>query len=492
MAELDPERSVSIDTGVTLDSNGLSGDAEPFVRRQLGAPSLSNDFLAALNRAGIRAQSIVQIKNAQTMIDPPHLDWKTRSSEAAMELTVTAPGPGRGQFVLQTDEWGVSTVHFAKPAATAANGTRRYLLVRNTATPTRRLPPGVQPAVAGVPGTKTIQVLSFSWNPLGDIAHQVVSAWESKNRRYRVRSFTRQNYQVDEVPDFTHSDWAAVAAQPGKRSLLIIHGTFSRSNTDFGRFPPEYVALLNAKYDGRVFAFDHPTLTDDPRQNAQWFLNAMPDSAELDIDIICHSRGGLVSRVLAEKLDELSVGSRKVNVGSLVFIATPNRGTILTNANHLADYIGSYINLLNFGPVNGAKEILEVVVEIAKLVAVGVAPGLIGLESMLPGGPFLTWLNSGATGDATYYALASDFEPIANPGASDWSEERIDAIFGTDKNDSIVPTDGVWDPIKPGSFPILETTRRLILPEDLGVDHGGFFQNQESREQIATWLSLAP
>src|SRR5437764_8650090 len=152
---------------------------------------------------------------------------------------------------------------------------------------------------------------------------------------------------------------------------------------------------MNATYGDRVFAFDHPTLTEDPRQNAQWFLNAMPDGTELDVDIICHSRGGLVSRVLTEKLGELALGNRKIAVGSLVFIAAPNQGTVLTDANHLADYIESYTNLLNFRPAapaavaGGIKEILEVLVETAKLLAVGVAPGLSGLESMLPGGPFL-------------------------------------------------------------------------------------------------------
>lgn len=500
---LNPAGSVSIDTGVNLDTNGLSGDATPFVRRQIGPPLLSHDFLAALNAAGVVAESIVHVTNVQDMVaTPPNPTWTTRSGKPAMELTVADPGPGRGQFVLQTGESGVVTWHFAKPAGASGNDTRRYLLVRKPPLPpaanTQTASPApAQPAqlvLPGALGAQTIHVLSFPWNPLAAIAHQIVSGWEGRNRRYRVRSFTPQNYQIDSVPDFTDRDWASVAKG---RSLLIIHGTYSLSHTDFGRLPPEFVARMHATYEDRVFAFDHPTLTEDPRQNAQWFLDAMPDGTKLDLDIICHSRGGLVSRVLVEKFGELSAGTRKVNVGNLVFIAAPNRGTALTDANRLADYIEAYTNLINFGPAAPAgaagsvKEILEVLVEIAKLLAVGVAPGLSGLESMLPNGPFLAWLNSGSTGKTKYCALGSDFEPLGNPGQKDWLEERIDGIFNPDKNDSIVPTDGVRDLTKPSGFPI-PAGDSLILQKSQGVDHGGFFQNPDSQVKIAAWLGLKP
>lgn len=64
---LNPAGSVSIDTGVNLDTNGLSGDATPFPRRQIGPPLLSHDFLGALNAAGVVAQSIVSVGNVQDM-----------------------------------------------------------------------------------------------------------------------------------------------------------------------------------------------------------------------------------------------------------------------------------------------------------------------------------------------------------------------------------------------------------------------------------------
>lgn len=119
----------------------------------------------------------------------------------------------------------------------------------------------------------------------------------------------------------------------------MVHGTLSRAHTAFVRLPQELVADLHRRYDGRVFAFDHYTLSEDPRQNVDWFIEQLPESIKLDLDIVCHSRGGLVSRVLTERQSELSLGSRTLNVNRLVFVATPNTGTVLTDAKHLGDLV---------------------------------------------------------------------------------------------------------------------------------------------------------
>ena len=78
--------------------------------------------------------------------------------------------------------------------------------------------------------------------------------------------------------------------------MLLIHGTFSRAHEGFYDFPREYVAGLHQLYEGRVFAFDHFTLSHDPRQNVDWFLEQIPEAARFDLDVVCHSRGGLVAR----------------------------------------------------------------------------------------------------------------------------------------------------------------------------------------------------
>ena len=104
----------------------------------------------------------------------------------------------------------------------------------------------------------------------------------------------------------------------------------------------------------------------------------------LDLDIVAHSRGGLVGRVMAEKQSELSLGSRTVNARKLVFVAAPNAGTILTDAKYLGDLIDTYTNLLNFLPDTGVVEVIEGVITVMKQLAVGTLKGLDGLQAMLP------------------------------------------------------------------------------------------------------------
>ncbi len=57
----------------------------------------------------------------------------------------------------------------------------------------------------------------------------------------------------------------------------MVHGTFSRSHLAFGHLPPSFVEGLHRQYGGRVFAFDHFTLSHDPRENVRRFLAKVPD-----------------------------------------------------------------------------------------------------------------------------------------------------------------------------------------------------------------------
>ena len=52
----------------------------------------------------------------------------------------------------------------------------------------------------------------------------------------------------------------------------MVHGMFSLENTGFGALPKAFVAELHRRYQGRVFAFDHFTLSEDPRENVDWLL----------------------------------------------------------------------------------------------------------------------------------------------------------------------------------------------------------------------------
>jgi pimeloyl-ACP methyl ester carboxylesterase len=333
-------------------------------------------------------------------------------------------------------------------------------------------------------GKKLLKVLVFPIvDPLvGRAADYLATRWERGRRPYRMRSFAPDDYRSSEAAEVGGEGWTRLA---GGRALVFVHGTFSRAHSAFGAMPPSFVAELHRRYDGRVFAFDHFTMSDDPRRNAELFVEAIPDGTELDLDIVCHSRGGLVARVLAERAAELPLGARRLRVAGVVFVAVPNAGTILADAEHLGDLVDRYTNLLHFFPDNGVTDVLEAVITVVKQLAVGAVGGLEGLQAMRPGNPFLRdRLNRGSRGEVRYRAIASDYEP-SDPGLLAWAKDGLmDRIFGRAQNDLVVPTLGVYDDNGSGCFPIQEP---LVLV-DAGIPHNGFFASGAARDQLLEWL----
>jgi pimeloyl-ACP methyl ester carboxylesterase len=318
---------------------------------------------------------------------------------------------------------------------------------------------------------------------VGAVAEDYALRWEARNRPYAVRPFGPDDYAAPTATAIDGEGWRRLSEG---RALLMVHGTFSRAHSAFGAMPREFVAALHERYGGRVFAFDHFTLSHDPKQNVRELLDRMPDGTALDVDIVCHSRGGLVSRLLAERQGELSMGSRSLRVGRVVFVGTPNAGTTLADTAHMGDFIDTYTTLLNLIPSAGVTEVLSGVVTVAKTLAVGAAKGLPGLMSMQPGGEFGSWLNAGDRGAETrYFALASNFSP-SEPGLRAMMKNRLmDRVFGG-ANDLVVPTDGVFASNGSGWFPIEE---RHVFDGTSGVAHTGFFGSPAAREKIVEWLS---
>ncbi len=83
--------------------------------------------------------------------------------------------------------------------------------------------------------------------------------------------------------------------------LLLIHGTFSSTEGSFGALwqqsKTEWARLV-AKYRGEVYALEHRTLAHTPVSNAIDALNAFGKG--LQLDLMTHSRGGLVAELLAQ------------------------------------------------------------------------------------------------------------------------------------------------------------------------------------------------
>jgi hypothetical protein len=474
---------------VILRTPGLQGIAAshlPATPGMRAAESATEALEIALRNENIESQETIEITGTREVPVGGVAARSTSFGEPAIEIEAPDPGADWGQLVLYTDEAGVTTWNFARDEAGDIDATRggekrTYVIRRYVG------PPGKAEArgLIGAVGKKILKVLVFPiLDPLiGKVGSYFAASWEAKKRPYRIRTFTPEDYQHAEAPSVEGGSWSKLS---GGRALLMVHGTFSRAHAAFGGLPADYVKAVHQKYDGRVFAFDHFTLSEDPRQNAEWFLRQVPDGIRLELDIICHSRGGLVSRVLAEKQGDLSIPSKKVGITKIVFVAAPNSGTILTDTKYLGDFIDSYTNLLNFFPDTGVTTVLEAVITVAKQLALAAAKGLVGLQAMLPTGDFLKgWLNQGGRDGKGYFALASNFEPT-DPGFKSYAKDRLmDAIFKAD-NDLVVPTAGVYERNGSDLFPI---DKNHVFPADAGIPHSGFFADALAREKILGWLN---
>ena len=491
--ELRPNGNPVTVDGVTLRTPGLAGQvtshapASPGLRAaERSTPALDE----ALSRQRVVPQVTLELTATREVPLGSEAVRSTAYGEPAIELEVAAPSPGWGQMVLYSDEAGVVTWGFAPPAAPegeAARGgaaVRRYVL-RRSVPPAPAAGEAATRGLIGSLGKKVLKVVAFRiLDPiLGEIGVDAMERWERERRPYRVRTFTEGDFLNPDPRPFEATDWGSLS---GGRALLLVHGTFSRAHTAFCGLSSELVGALHRKYQGRVFALDHPTASEDPRQNVEWFLQQIPEGAALDLDIVCHSRGGLVSRVLAEKAAHLPLGSRRLDARKVVFVAAPNAGTVLADEGHMGDFVDTFTTILNLFPDNGVTETLEGLITLAKHLACATLVRLPGLQSMRPGGGFLADLNQGEPSGASYYAVASDFEP-ADPGLKSFFKDRLmDCVFSTG-NDMVVPTSGVFDRNGAGRFPIEE---RLVLSPARGIHHSGYFADPEVQRQIAAWLEI--
>jgi len=469
----------------TIHSPGLSGNAAVlpganYVLRDVAG--WTDEVREVLDLHSMETRHVIEL--TETAEHPKVGDQNkvtTHLGEPAVAVDLPHPGPGNAQVVLSTDEGGVAMWHFARTAGGAIDvdgATQRFLIPRFVAPSDE---PRRMPELFRSFGSKVLTRLVFPvTDPVfGHLGKRFASRWEAARRPNRFRSFTPDDF---DQPEAAEPDWNRLA---GGKALLLVHGTFSRAHTGFGGFSRDFVADLDRLYDGRVFAFDHFTLSVDPLENVQWFFANLPKHISLDVDIVCHSRGGLVSRVLAEKQGEVESAGRSVRVDKIVFAGTPNAGTILTEPAYIGDFIDSYTNMMNFASGVRAVDAFEALVAVVKQIAVGAVGGLPGLQAMRPTGLFLQWLNAPATDRRRYFAVAGNFEP-AEPGWRHHAADRLmDRIF-VEPNDLVVPTTGTFGDNGSSHFPI---TDRLVLDETHGVNHSGYFADKEVRDRLIDWLT---
>jgi hypothetical protein len=227
------------------------------------------------------------------------------------------------------------------------------------------------------------------------------------------------------------SDTISVIPVSTGRILLFIHGTFSNSDRLLDELRQEenvegqkLLAAITAEANGKrtnydqVLTFDHYTISRSPVLNALELARLFQKS-DADVDIICHSRGGLVTRWFFEVFDHGRRRRRRaVMVGSPLggtSLAAPDRIRygidLFTNVGKV---VGTGLSLVPFTQVAGG--LLRVVFSIGNIAsrvplvdaAVAMIPGL-GAMSRVSNNFELLALKDRSVTPPDYFAITSRF-----------------------------------------------------------------------------------
>lgn len=257
----------------------------------------------------------------------------------------------------------------------------------------------------------------------------------------------------------------------GGRTLVFVHGTFSNAANMLGEFQAtqqgrRFLASTMSgarKYDNVVF-FEHATLAVSPVLNAlelgRFFANSSGQ-----IDVIAHSRGGLVVRWWLEAFGK-SLSILPAAPVRAILVGSPLRGTSLAAPDKLQGVLSLLSNIGSFAKatldLSGAANpfiwvagaLVQIVVSATGALArtplvdglVALVPGLSG-QSAVNNNHEIDRLRLGPCAvDPRYYVVQSNFE-TADPGWKFWQNFRAmrvgdlaaDAVF-QGPNDLVVDT----------------------------------------------------
>ena len=246
----------------------------------------------------------------------------------------------------------------------------------------------------------------------------------------------------------------------GTRTLLFLHGTFSDTVGSFrGLLRPKVLAGLKTRSEGRIFGFEHFSVSRTPEENARMLLEFLPDR-EQRFDVVSYSRGGLVLRTLAEHAAAFGPAARRFRLGSGVLVAVPNGGTPLATGRRWEETFGLLATLLELVPDSPLTPLTTAAAFIADglvWLAGHLSGDLPGLASMDADGAVISTLQQRGPGTApSYSAIGANY----HPSTSVWQkllDAGVDGFFAG-ANDLVVPTDGALG-VDPGTPRVIPAER---------------------------------
>jgi pimeloyl-ACP methyl ester carboxylesterase len=256
----------------------------------------------------------------------------------------------------------------------------------------------------------------------------------------------------------------------GEKAALFVHGFASCSDNVLSNKP--FASLLEKTYD-RVFVFDHETVITPVKSNAEDMLQKLVpvllhESPKLDL--IAHSRGGLVSRTAVE---QLGAGG---HFNRLIMFATPNRGSPIVTAVDASLKIAT----LMLNGLLGKFMPGPFIYLVKKALPAGIS--LQGMDDMSPDGPFVNALNTPTTSGLPYYCMSANY----NVEGTLWktifarlADAAIDILMGQE-NDGVVPVQSAFG-VDLGKYKPLTTYKAR-------VSHSAYFTDSPSLIVAQGWM----
>jgi hypothetical protein len=318
--------------------------------------------------------------------------------------------------------------------------------------------------------------------------------------------------------ELVDSKWVNPGVKPvsSGRVLIFIHGTFSKNEMflDELQQTDEGQSLLKkvqnkANYD-QVLGFDHATLALSPVLNAMDLASMFAES-KADVDVVCHSRGGLVTRWWLETYHGARGKARAVMVGS------PLGGTSLAAAPRLRAAVNLLTNVASllqktaalastafpfFTVISGLLRVLGSVGTVAAKTpafdaAIAMIPGLSG-QALVANNEELNRLNRVCILNPDYFAVRSDFAPTdrgwefwkyftqIGERAKDWA---ADMVFDQ-ANDLVVDTASMTVLAKPPNVVDIDLKKVHSFRPEQSVYHTIYFRQKETAQFISDCLHL--
>ena len=310
-----------------------------------------------------------------------------------------------------------------------------------------------------------------------------------------------------------HNLFAGDCVQPKgkKKRLLIVHGTFSSMKGMLGKAPVRFFRWARDNYE-EVLGFDHPSLSVGPVMNAFDLARALRD-CEGPLDIVAHSRGGLVVRWLLE-----GFGAGRCTPSRAVLVGAPLDGTSLAAPFKLQRALSmiSNVGLALKGEANPADQevgqsyfdsalgLAGVVasaigthgISVAADAVVAIIPGLLSMARVAGNADLDRLAQTSLQAQPQYFAITSNYvsaSPLGSVAAffspSAWlnkaKDTAIDAIFPSE-NDLVVDTESMTLLGNGAPRTLVPISHRF--PEASEVNHLNYFAQPKTADLIKDWL----